>query len=163
MDEKEIQSLIEQLKAQGLSEEEILDVYYEAFVKGEMDRKDLETLAGAMGYELDDDFKNDEHPDPIEEKGAEGAGELDEADLEAAKALEPGESKEEFEEKIEDMKEDETEPEGEPAPEEESEEVEETEETEEEAEPETEPEEGEEEGEESEEDEWEEANKYFRV
>ena len=148
MNSEEIQSLIEQLKAQGLSEEEIMDTFYQTFVDGKMDRKDLETLADAMGYELTDEFKNEATPDPIE-AGAPAEGMSEEA-LEDVKAIEPGESEEEFKEKIEDVKEGEEEPEK-------SEEKPEAEEDEEEK-----PEESEEE-EKSEDEEWEEANKYFKL
>ena len=98
MNSEEIQSLIEQLKAQGLSEEEIMDVFYQTFVDGEMDRKDLETLADAMGYELTDEFKNELTPDPINAEGAEG---MSKEELEDAKEIEPGESAEEFKDKLE--------------------------------------------------------------
>lgn len=100
MNNEEIKSLIEQLKATGLKDEEIMDIFWETFTKGEMDRKDLETLANAMGYELTDDFKNDEHPDPISLDDTDG---LSKEDLEDAKEIQPGESKEEFQEKIGDM------------------------------------------------------------
>lgn len=103
MNEEQIKSLIEQLKAAGLEEEQIMDVFYETFQKGKMDRADLETLANAMGYELTDDFKEDSHKDPIEEAGAEGLGDLSKEDLEEAKEIGPDESKEEFKEKLEDM------------------------------------------------------------
>lgn len=98
MDSEEIKSLIEQLKAQGLSEEEIMDSFYQTFEQGKMDRKDLETLAEAMGYELTDDFKNDSTPDPIEEKDVGG---MSKEELEDARTIEPGESKEEFKEELE--------------------------------------------------------------
>lgn len=65
MNREEIEELIRQLKAAGLDEEKIMEVFYAAFEEGKMDRKDLETLTNAMGYELTDDFKNDETPDPI--------------------------------------------------------------------------------------------------
>ena len=158
MNEEEIQSLIEQLKAQGLSEEEIMNVFYETFVQGKMDRKDLETLAEAMGYELTDDFKNEPTPDPIEANGAEG---MSKEELEAAKEIAPNETKEEFQEKLEGG-------EGEP-------EAEEEEKSEAEGEKEAEPSENEDEnkGEEapaeegekepSEEEEWEEAQKLFKI
>ena len=111
MEREEIDSLVKQLKAQGLSDEEIMDTYYEAFTKGEMDRKDLEVLAEHLGYELDDDFKNDEHPDPIEadkvdEEPKEEEKELSEEEAEDLKAMKPGESKEEFEDRVEDAKDD---------------------------------------------------------
>lgn len=111
MDREEIDSLVKQLKAQGLSDEEIMDTYYEAFTKGEMDRKDLEVLAEHLGYELDDDFKNDEHPDPIaeeadkvDEEPKEEEKQLSEDEAEDLKAMKPGESKEEFEDRVEDAK-----------------------------------------------------------
>ena len=100
MNYEEIQSLIDQLKASGLKDEEIMDVFWTAFSKGEMDRKDLETLAEAMGYELTDDFKNDEQPDPINSGADENAQGLSEKELEDAKAIEPGETVEDFKEKI---------------------------------------------------------------
>ena len=87
MNYEEIQSLIDQLKASGLKDEEIMDVFWTAFSKGEMDRKDLETLAEAMGYELTDDFKNDEQPDPINSGADENAQGLSEKELEDAKAI----------------------------------------------------------------------------
>jgi hypothetical protein len=83
MDKNQIEELIRQLKASGLDEEEIMEIFFETFQKGKMDRADLETLAGAMGYELTDDFKNDETPDPIA-SDVEG---LDKEDLEDAKTL----------------------------------------------------------------------------
>ena len=104
MNEEQIKSLIDQLKGAGLEEEQIMDVFYETFKKGKMDRKDLETLANALGYELTDDFKEDSTPDPIE--GGEDLGDISKEDLEDAKEISEGESKEEFEEKIEDIKED---------------------------------------------------------
>lgn len=155
MNAEEIQSLIEQLKAQGLDEEEIMTVFYETFTKGDMDRKDLETLAEAMGYELTDDFKNEPTPDPIASENAEG---LSEEKLEDAKAIEPGESEEEFKENIEEAKE------GldgeEKVEEEEKSESEEPEGEEPKDEEEEKPEEGEKD---SESEEWEEAQKLFKI
>lgn len=161
MNEEEIQALIKQLKAQGLSEEEIMATFYETFEKGDMDRKDLETLANAMGYELTDDFKNEPTPDPIEANGAEG---MSKEELEAAKEIAPNESEEEFKEKLEGG-------EGEPEAEEEKPEAEGEEKEQPEAEPtetkdedkgeEAPAEEGEKEP--SEEEEWEEAQKLFKI
>ena len=80
MNTKEIYELINNLKIQLSNEpslkgkgpdaidEAILEIFYETFEKGEMSRKDLETLAAAMGYEMDDSFKNDPTPDPIDTK-----------------------------------------------------------------------------------------------
>ena len=102
MENDEILSLIEQLKGQGMSDEEIMDVYYETFKKGEMDRKDLEVLAEALGYELTDDFKEDEHADPM---AAPESGEISKEAAEDLKEIKPGESEEEFKEKVEEAKE----------------------------------------------------------
>ena len=154
MNEEQIKSLIDQLKAAGVEEEQIMDIFYETFKRGKMDRKDLETLAAAMGYELTDDFKNEPTPDPIESANI---GDLSEADLEEAKEIAPGESKEEFEDKLEDM--------GEVEAEEESEEDKEgDEESESDSEEEKSEEESEDEDEGEDEDvEWEEAQKLFKI
>ncbi len=110
MDKEQIDSLVSQLKGVGLDDEQILDVFYEAFKKGKMDRKDLETLADSLGYELDDDFKNEATPDPIEgeAKSEEPASpeepEITKDEAEDLKEIKPGESKEEFEEKIDEAK-----------------------------------------------------------
>lgn len=148
MNNEEIQSLIKQLKAAGLNDEEIMDTFYEGFQSGELDRNDLEALAEAMGYELTDDFKKDSQPDPIAAEGAEGATK---EDLEAAKEIQPGETKEEFKEKI-----DETSQADEGADEEQSDEdeVDEEEDAEEEA--------GEEENDDEEKG-WEQAQKMFKI
>lgn len=65
MNKEEMDSLISQLKASGLDEEKIMETFYETFQQGKMDRKDLEACANYLGYELTDEFKNDETPDPI--------------------------------------------------------------------------------------------------
>lgn len=65
MDRTEMESLVKQLKASGLTEEQIMETFFETFQEGKMDRKDLEACAEFMGYELTDDFKNDPTPDPI--------------------------------------------------------------------------------------------------
>ena len=74
MNNEEIQSLINQLKATGLSDEQIMETFYEAFQKGEMDRADLEALANAMDYELTDEFKNEPAQDPINAPAEGGEG-----------------------------------------------------------------------------------------
>ena len=142
MDNEKIQSLISQLKGVGLDDEKILDVFYAAFKAGKMDRKDLETLADSLGYELDDDFKEDSEKDPIEGEGEKP--ELTPEEAEDLKEIKPGESKEEFKEKIDEAK-DEMESEADDKKEEKEESAEDHEEK-------------------SEEDkEWDEANKYFKI
>ena len=143
MDNEKIQSLVEQLKGVGLSDEEILDVFYAAFEKGKMDRKDLETLADSLGYELDDDFKEDKTPDPIQSGNPE-AEDITKSEAEDLKEIKPGESAEDFKEKVDEAKD----------------EIESDEDTKEED---HEKSDDAEDGEEEEDKEWEEANKYFKI
>ena len=100
MDRTEMESLVKQLKAAGLNEEQIMETFYETFQEGKMDRKDLEACAEFMGYELTDDFKNDPTPDPIASGGEGGEG-ITKEEAEAAKEIKPGESPEEFQQAVE--------------------------------------------------------------
>lgn len=100
MDRTEMESLVKQLKAAGLDEEQIMETFYETFQEGKMDRKDLEACAEFMGYELTNDFKNDPTPDPIANGGEGGEG-ITKEEAEAAKEIKPGESPEEFQQAVE--------------------------------------------------------------
>lgn len=104
MDKTEMNSLVSQLKATGLTEEEIMDTFYAAFQEGKMDRKDLEACANFMGYELTDDFKNDPTPDPMSSPNS-GDG-ITKEEAENAKEIKPGETAEEFKDSIETESED---------------------------------------------------------
>ena len=59
-------------EAKGASEEElnqmVLDGLFEGFVQGELHRSDLALAADILGYEVDEEFMNDPHPDPIDVK-----------------------------------------------------------------------------------------------
>lgn len=99
MDKTEMNSLVSQLKATGLTEEEIMDTFYATFQEGKMDRKDLEACANFMGYELTDDFKNDPTPDPMSSPNS-GDG-ITKEEAENAKEIKPGETAEEFKDSIE--------------------------------------------------------------
>lgn len=101
MERTEMESLVKQLKAAGLTEEQIMETFYETFQEGKMDRKDLEACAEFMGYELTDDFKNDPTPDPIAAPEGEGGEGITKEEAEAAKEIKPGESAEEFKEAVE--------------------------------------------------------------
>lgn len=102
MDNKEMESLVKQLKAAGLNDEMIMDTFFQTFQEGKMDRDDLEKCAEFLGYELTDEFKNDATPDPINAGGTEGDG-ITKEEAEQAKEIKPGENPEEFQEKIEGM------------------------------------------------------------
>ena len=99
MDKTEMNSLVNQLKAAGLTEEEIMDTFYATFQEGKMDRKDLEACANFMGYELTDDFKNDATPDPMSSPDL-GDG-ITKEEAENAKEIKPGETAEGFKDSIE--------------------------------------------------------------
>lgn len=101
MDRTEMESLVRQLKAAGLTEEQIMETFYETFQEGKMDRKDLEACAEFMGYELTDDFKDDPTPDPIAMPEGGGGEGITKEEAEAAKEIKPGESAEEFKEAVE--------------------------------------------------------------
>lgn len=115
MNDEEIRSTIEQMKAQlkakpenaEKSEDEIDEIMLNGFLKavseGEMSKEDLITLAEAMGYEPTEEFKNDSE-DPSTFAGEEGGAPTKE-ELEEVREIKPGESKEEFKEKVEDVKE----------------------------------------------------------
>lgn len=115
MNDEEIRSNIEQIKAQvkakpenqGKSEDEIdelvLDSFFKAFTEGKLSKEDLENLAGAMGYEFSEEFAAEEQTPTEPTEGAEGAQptEATKEDLQAT--LDPGEGKEELEQKLDNV------------------------------------------------------------
>lgn len=117
MNNEEIQSLMEQLQAHGLTPEDIADgILWPLFRDGKMSKEDLATLCSAIGLELDPEFAEDEGPE---------GNMISKEEAEEAKEIKPGESKEEFQEKLEEAKASpETAPEEEPEEEEEDEDAE---------------------------------------
>lgn len=97
MDRNQIEELVKQLKAAGLDEEKIMDVFYEAFTEKKMGREDLETLANFMGYELTDDFKEETEKTEISDSG------VTKEELEDAKTVDKDESVEEFKKDTEEL------------------------------------------------------------
>ena len=78
MDNEEFNKLCEELKAQGMNEEDILGTLLEMFKKGEIEVDDMEKLAGSLGYELTDEFLEENKPEmplPLPEEPAEPAPE----------------------------------------------------------------------------------------
>ena len=128
MNDEEIRSTLEQIKAQVKAKPEnkdktddeidemILDSFYKAYTDGKMTKEDLGGLAQAMGYEFTEEFDQDpqaaneigggegEEPVPNPAPAGEGEGATQE-DLEAVRTMEPGESTEEFKDKVEDVRE----------------------------------------------------------
>ena len=126
MTQEEFTKLVEALKAQGLSDEDILGTLLEMLKEGKVSPEDLEKLAGSMGYEVTEEFKKLTAGAP--EEGA-PEGEITEEEVEEAQEIpesreeEPEEESEEPEESEEETEETEEESEEEPSEEEEKEEA----------------------------------------
>lgn len=84
---EEAKKMIEELKAQGETEEDIVAGFYAMFCEGDIDVNELGDLVQLVGYELTDEFKNLSD----EDKKTKGWAE----DPEDAKELEEGEEEEE--------------------------------------------------------------------
>lgn len=54
---EEAKKVIDELKAQGTDEQELLAMFYTIFVDDKITVEDLEVLCNAIGYELTDEFK----------------------------------------------------------------------------------------------------------
>lgn len=112
----EMQKAIEQLKAEGHSEEEILGGFYKMFQNDELTLDELDGIVNLMGYHLTDEFKA-MSPEDQKTKGYEETEEaaegVDKEEVEDAKEEDKGNeedkgSDEEKEEKPEEDKEDES-------------------------------------------------------
>lgn len=55
---EEAKKMIEELKAQGETEEDIVAGFYAMFCEGDIDVNELGDLVKLVGYELTDEFKN---------------------------------------------------------------------------------------------------------
>lgn len=85
---------IEQLKAEGHSEEEILGAFYKMFQNDKLTLEELDGMVNLMGYHLTDDFKA-MSPEDQKTKGYEETEEaaegVDSEEVEEAKETESGE------------------------------------------------------------------------
>ena len=104
MNNEEFTKLVESLKAQGMSEEDILSTLLEMFKKGEVTAEDLEKAAGSLGYEVTEEFKKLASGESEEGAPAEGISEE-----EVEEAQEIPESREEGSEESEEEEESESE------------------------------------------------------
>lgn len=107
MTPEELKKAIDQLKAEGHSEEEILGSFYKMFQNDELTLDELDGIVNMMGYHLTDEFKGmspedqktkgykevDEPAEGVDEKDVEEAKETDKAPEENK----PEEKKEETE------------------------------------------------------------------
>lgn len=55
---EEVKKVVEELKNEGMTEDEILAAFYAMFCDGKITSEQLEGLTLAMGYELTEEFKN---------------------------------------------------------------------------------------------------------
>ena len=95
---EEAKAAIEDLKAQGENEDDILKVLYLMFTKGEFDVETLRALIGTMGYEFTDEFEAMSEEDKKtkgweqetdENDSASGENSLSTADTKLAKNVAP--------------------------------------------------------------------------
>lgn len=95
---EEAKAAIEDLKAQGETEDDILKVLYLMFTKGEFDVETLRALIGTMGYEFTDEFEAMSEEDKKtkgweqetdENDSASGENSLSTADTKSAKNVAP--------------------------------------------------------------------------
>lgn len=102
MTPEELNKAIEQLKAEGYSEQDILGSFYKMFQNDELTLDELDGVVNAMGYHLTDEFKN-MSPEDQKTKGFEEVDEpaegVDKEEVEEAKEVET-----ESEDKTEDNK-----------------------------------------------------------
>lgn len=141
MDFDELMKKVDELRAQGMDDEDVLNIFYEAYKEDEMPLEDLEKCVKAIGYKFSDAFvseienakKEAESQVPVEEAENEDESKdgLTEKEVDEVKEIDPSETKEEFKEKIDDINEGKGVKEESKEPEEESEEEPEEEESEE--------------------------------
>lgn len=99
---EELKKSIEEMKAQGQSEEEIAGAFYLLFREGKIDLEQLEALVNVLGFELSEEFKA---MDPEMQKEAgyevldENAGQKPEKNSEEEKQDQEDSGKEDEEEK----------------------------------------------------------------
>ena len=99
MELSELKTAVEEMKAQGTSEEDILGTFYLKFVDGEISLEEFEALASVLGKGLSDEFKGlseeeqkkyaltEEETDNNEEAEAESDEEEEDEDEEEARAM----------------------------------------------------------------------------
>lgn len=90
---EEAKKMIEELKAQGNSEEDIVSGFYMMFCDGDIDVNELGDLVQLVGYELTEEFKNMSLEDQ-KKKGWDEDEDISEEEIEDAKEVKEEEKKE---------------------------------------------------------------------
>ena len=95
MTEAQVNQVIETLKNDGKSEEEILGAFYKMFQDDKINFEQLEALTEALGWHITEDFRNmsdeDRKTKGYEEVEDEVSPEVDEETVEEAKEVEEDE------------------------------------------------------------------------
>ena len=98
MTEAQVNQVIETLKKDGKSEEEILGAFYKMFQDDKINFDQLEALTEALGWHITDDFRNmsdeDRKTKGYEEVEDEASPEVDEETVEEAKEVKSEEDEE---------------------------------------------------------------------
>ena len=105
--------MIEELKAEGFDEEQIVAGFYQLFIDGDVNVEQLGDLVQLVGWELTEEFKN-MSPEDQKTKGwetSEDTSDVTKEENDEAKEFEPKENDGASEEKAEDGKEPEEKPE----------------------------------------------------
>lgn len=99
MTRKQVENVINSLKAQGYSEEDILGSFYAMFADDKMSLEELEDIVKLLGYELNDEFKalspEEQKTKGYEEKEDEVKEGVTKEVVEDAKEITPNETKKE--------------------------------------------------------------------
>lgn len=91
---EEAKKMIEELKAQGNTEEDIVAGFYMMFCDGDIDVNELGDLVQLVGYELTDEFKNMSLEDQ-KTKGWDEDEDISKEEIEEAKEVKEEPAKEE--------------------------------------------------------------------
>lgn len=128
MNNEEFEKFVEESKAQGYTEEDILGTILQMFKDGKITLEDMKKMSGALGYELTEKFLEltegvERMPSPESKVIEEDKGVLDEEEVLDAQEADESEDEDEDEEEEEEESEEESEDEDEDEDEEEKETV----------------------------------------
>ena len=106
MNHEEFTKLCDEMRAQGMKDEDILGTILQMFKDGKITVDDMKKMAGALGYELTEEFLRltkgmDRMPSPESTEDKDG-GELSEEEVKDAQEYKPEEDSDEDEDESDD-------------------------------------------------------------
>lgn len=108
MTKEQVMKAIDELKAQGYTEEEIVGSFYAMFADDKITLQELEDIVNLLGYEFTEEFRNmspeEQKTKGIEQKEDKKAEGVTDKEVEDAKEITPDEIKEIKEEKTKEEK-----------------------------------------------------------